>query len=194
MILYENTLISLDLFKIRFICDLSNCLGSCCVEGDLGAPLEPEEVNLLKQLLPEIKAFITNEAVEFLQNNDFWACSEKGEFSTACINNRDCVFAYRHKGILRCAIESAFRKKIISFQKPISCHLYPIRLGQIKNELITVNYNEWSICKPALLKGETAKKPLYQFLKEPLIRKFGEKWYNELDNMYSQLKEENQLQ
>jgi len=194
MILYENTLISLELFKVRFICDLSNCLGSCCVEGDLGAPLEPEEVNILKENLPIIKNHMTPEALSVLDQNDFWVCSETGEFSTFCINNKDCVFSYRHKGILRCAIESAYRKNQINFQKPISCHLYPIRLGNIKNELITVNYNEWSICKPAIIKGEIENKPLYKFLKEPLIRRFGEKWYNELDNIYQQLKEENQLQ
>lgn len=193
MILYQNTLISLDIFKVCFICDLENCLGSCCVEGDAGAPLEVDEVNLLKENLSHVKPFMTVESLSLLGNNDFFVVNDRGEFETACIENRDCVFSYRHKGILRCSIETAYSKKKIGFKKPVSCHLYPVRLGKIKNELITVNYNEWSICKPAIIKGSNHYKPLFRFLKEPLIRRFGKEWYDELEQIYRELKDDKKL-
>ncbi len=194
MILYNDTLISLDVFRVHFICDLGACLGSCCTEGDFGAPLEVEEVNFLKEKLEKIKPFISPRALEYLETNDFYTVNENGEFDTACMEGRDCVFSFRSKGILRCSIEKAFSKKAINIKKPVSCHLYPIRLGKIKGELTTLNYSEWSICKPALAKGENAGRPLFRFLKEPLIRRFGESWYAEMENIYEELRKEDQLQ
>jgi len=194
MILYDNTLISLDIFKVKFCCDLPNCSGLCCIEGDSGAPLEPEETDIISSHLEKIKPFMNPEFVHVLDKEGFMIKDPDGDFCTRCIENKDCIFSYKHKGIYRCAIETAYRNKEIDFIKPISCHLYPIRLRKIKNELITVNYHEWSICKPALVKGHFQGKPMFRFLKAALIRRFGENWYEEMENIYKQLKEENQLQ
>lgn len=194
MILFEDTLISLEIFRIKFCCDLPNCFGLCCSEGDSGAPLEEKEIESISRNIHKIKPFINPDFIEVIEEKGFYEHDKEGDYCTRCIDNKDCIFSYRHKGIFRCAIETAFRKKQIDFQKPISCHLYPIRIRKIKEGIISINYDEWSICKPALIKGNNRGKPLFRFLKDALIRRFGEKWYSEMENIYRELKKENQLQ
>jgi hypothetical protein len=188
MIHIDNTLVSLDLFNEYFICDLPNCLGACCVEGDYGAPLEKEEISIIRNNLDKIKPYMTAEGKALLEKEDFHEKDPDGDWVTTCVNGRDCVFAYHEKSIYYCAIEKAWLNKKISFRKPVSCHLYPVRLGKVK-DLVTVNYSEWHICHAARQLGKKDAVPLYAFLKEALIRRFGNSWYAQMDEIAEELKE-----
>jgi hypothetical protein len=193
MIFFDNTLISLEIFKQQFICHLPKCHGSCCSEGDYGAPLTTEELEIIEANLGAIKTCMTGEGIEMLQEKGFHEPDPFGEPVTKCIRNKDCIFAFKEGGIFKCAIERAYEKGLCEFKKPISCHLYPIRLGNLK-DMVSVNYSEWSICKPALVHGKRNAMPLYVFLKEPLIRRFGENWYKELDQIAKELESDGHLQ
>lgn len=183
MIQIEDTLISLDIIEKAFICDLAQCKGACCVEGDSGAPLEGNEYQIIKKILPEIWNDLSPEAQAVIEKQGVGYVDEDGEVVTSLVNGRDCVFTfYDEKGICKCAIEKAYREGCIDFYKPISCHLYPIRVAKY-NTFRALNYNKWKICKPAEILGNKAGVPLYKFLKEPLIRKFGEAWYAELETI-----------
>ncbi len=180
MIQIGDTLISEDILKTCFACDLSKCKGMCCVEGDAGAPLMQEEYGAIQEALPEIWDDLSQEARELIEKQGIAYIDDDGELVTSIIEGRECVFTYFDaEGICRCAIDNAFREGRISVQKPVSCHLYPIRLHQYDG-FTALNYDRWSVCSPALKSGKKAGVKLYQFLKEPLIRKFGEEWYEEL--------------
>jgi hypothetical protein len=180
MLQIQDTLISLDLFDQMFCCNLAQCNGICCVEGESGAPLELEEIDNLEKALPYIWNDLSKNAKELIKIQGVAYVDSEGEMVTSIVNGKDCVFTYYDKdGMCLCAIEKAWRSGKISFIKPISCHLYPIRTKKISN-FIAVNYQEWSICSSAKRCGEKLKLPVYRFLKEPLIRKFGQEWYNEL--------------
>ncbi|MBT3302602.1 MAG: DUF3109 family protein [Bacteroidetes bacterium] len=182
MVHIDNTLVSFDLFKEQFICDLPNCLGACCVEGDFGAPLEQEEVKVVADNLEKIKPYMTAAGLELLKKDGFHETDPDGDLVTTCVNGRDCVFVYHEKSIYSCAIEKAFLNNEIDFRKPISCHLYPVRLGKVK-EMVSVSYNEWHICSPARVLGKQEGVPLYVFLKDALIRRFGISWYTQMDEI-----------
>lgn len=181
MIRIDDTLTSLDIIEKTFICDLAKCKGACCVEGDSGAPLEDSEYRLLKTLLPQLWDDLSPEAQAVIKNQGIGYIDEDGEVVTSLVNGRDCVFTcHDEKGICKCVIEKAHREGRIDFIKPVSCHLYPIRVAKYKT-FRALNYSRWKICRPAEIAGQATGLPLYRFLKEPLIRKFGEAWYNELD-------------
>ncbi len=180
MIKIGKTLVSDDLKDTFFVCNLSACHGDCCVEGDAGAPLEEEEISIIEDHIDEIKPYMTNEGREVIELVGVFDYDTDSSYVTPLVNNRDCAFAYKKDSIYFCSIERAFIEGKIKFQKPISCHLYPIRLKQI-GEFTGVNYDKWSICKPAVVFGKKKGVLLYQFLKEPLIRKFGEEWYKLLE-------------
>lgn len=175
-----DAIVGRDVVEKEFICDLSACKGSCCIEGEAGAPLEDEEVAILEKILPVVWDDLSPEAQEEINKNGVAYKDYDGEMVTSIINGEDCVFTYydEHK-ICKCAIEKAYREGKIDFYKPISCHLYPIRVKQYK-EFAAVNYHQWSICKQALKLGKAEGVKVYQFLKEPLIRRFGQEWYDEL--------------
>lgn len=179
MIVIDNTIISEDIRDIRFCCDLEKCKGACCIEGDAGAPIEEEEISLLEDFIDEIKPYMTNEGIKVIESNGIFDFDEKGEYVTPLINNRECAYVYFENGITRCAIEKAFEEGKIYFQKPVSCHLYPIRITKHK-DFEAVNYHKWYICQSACTLGKNTNLPLYKFLKEPLIRKYGEGWYSKL--------------
>ena len=179
MIIVDNVLVSDDIKEIRFSCDLKACHGDCCVEGDAGAPLEEEEISIIEDYLEEIKPYMTREGIEVVENNGVFDYDVDGEYVTPLVNNRECAFVYFEKGIALCAIEKAWIEKKIKFRKPVSCHLYPIRLDKV-GDRIAVNYHRWHICVPALQKGRQEGVPLYKYLREPLIRKFGKEWYGKL--------------
>lgn len=180
MIQIAHTLISDDIREQFFVCDLDKCKGACCVEGDLGAPLEPAELSELEGVLEAVKPYLSAEAIEALEHNGPYLLDEEGDFSTTTINNKECAFAfYDERGILKCGIEQAWKDGKTSFRKPISCHLYPIRVSKL-HEFLALNYDRWHICSPACTLGASLSVPMYQFLKEALIRRFGEGWYNEL--------------
>jgi hypothetical protein len=179
MIQIDNVLVSDELKDTFFSCDLSACHGDCCVEGDAGAPLEEEEISILEDYIDFIKPYMTKEGIEVIEKLGVFDYDAEGEYVTPLVNNRECAFVYVENGISFCAIEKAWLNKEIPFQKPISCHLYPVRLSKV-GEFTAVNYHKWSVCAPALIKGKKEGVPLYRYLKDPLVRKFGEAWYEKL--------------
>lgn len=181
MLQIDDTLVSFDLVERQFLCDLSQCKGACCIEGDAGAPLEQKELAILQQILPVIWDDLSPEAQTIIKKQGVASIDEGGETVTSIVNGKDCVFTcYDKEGICRCAIEKACREGKIDFLKPVSCHLYPIRINRY-DTFSAINYNRWSICRAAETAGRKENLPAYQFLKEPLIRKFGKEWYEKLD-------------
>ena len=190
MIQIDDTLVSLDLIERSFLCDLSHCKGQCCVEGDSGAPLEPGEEEELKRVLPEIWNDLLPEARTVIQSQGVAYTDSDGDRVTSIGGDKNCVFTYYDTdGVCKCAIEKAYREGRVSFYKPISCHLYPVRITQYKT-FQAVNYHRWDVCKAAELLGKKEQVPVYQFLKEPLIRKFGQAWYDALDECAQEWKKQ----
>jgi hypothetical protein len=180
MILHENTLVSLDVLEEEFVCNLSQCKGACCVEGDSGAPLLAEEIGQIEANIEAVKPYMTPQALELLEKKGFYETDQDGDLVTNCLNGRDCVFANIENGSYKCAIEKAYEKGESTYKKPISCHLYPVRVAQV-GEYEALNYNRWSVCSPACKLGAELKMPVYKFLKPALIRKYGEDWYAQLE-------------
>ena len=181
MLQIEDTIISLDLLEQNFICDLNNCKGACCIEGDEGAPLNANEVKIIEELLPIIWDDLSDKSKDIINNQGITYIDREGEPVISIVNGAECVFTFTdEKGVCKCAIEKAFREGKTDFYKPISCHLYPIRL-QKYNDYTAVNYHKWNLCKCARKLGNKMQMPVYQFLKEPLIRKFGADWFNQLE-------------
>ena len=181
MIEINDTVISLDLIERFFCCDLAGCKGECCVEGDAGAPLEKEEFNILRRILPVVWADLSPEAQAVINRQGVGYIDRETDIVTSIVNGKNCVFTYYGAdGICKCAIEKAFNEGRIDFIKPVSCHLYPIRVKRYR-DYFAVNYHEWKVCRSAEALGKRKHLLLYQFLREPLIRKFGEEWYNALD-------------
>jgi hypothetical protein len=179
MILVNNTLVSDDLKDVFFCCDLSKCKGACCIEGDAGAPLEEEEISLLEDYKEKIIHFMRREGLEEIEKNGVFDYDAAGRYVTPLVNGKECVYVIFEDGIARCAIERAFTEKAIPFHKPISCHLYPVRISELVSGE-AVNYHKWQICSKALESGRKLNLPLYRFLEAALIRKFGKTWYNNL--------------
>lgn len=181
MLEIDNKLISLDVFERKFVCDLTACKGACCVEGDAGAPLTMEEVDILEEELEKIKPFMRSEGIEMVEKTGVFYMDDDNEPVTTLVNGKECAFVrFDDKGTALCSVEDAYNQGVISFKKPISCHLYPIRVAKYRN-FEAVNYNEWHICKPACNCGAKLNVPVYKFLKEPIIRKWGQSFFNELE-------------
>lgn len=177
MIVVDKTVISDDLADNFFLCDLEKCKGGCCVEGDLGAPLENQELPVLDRIYDQVRPFLTEQGRKAIEEQGRYVLDEDREYSTPTINGKECAYAvYDQKGILKCGIEMAFQAGVTDFRKPISCHLYPIRISKY-DSYDALNYDRWEICLPACELGKRAKVPLYVFAKEALIRKYGEAWY-----------------
>ncbi|MGZ5243953.1 MAG: DUF3109 family protein [Bacteroidia bacterium] len=187
MIVHENTLLSLDLFENEFVCNLSKCKGSCCVEGEYGAPLLEEEIPVIEENLEAIKPFMSPKMRKSVEKNGFYESDPDGDLVTKCMSGRDCVFAVNEDGIYKCAMENAFLAGKTNFHKPISCHLYPIRIAQV-GEFEALNYSRWDICDDACSLGKQLQVPVFKFLKNPLIRKYGENWYKELEFIATEFK------
>lgn len=183
MIQIDDTLVSLDLLECPFICDLGQCKGECCVEGDSGAPLEDEEVEELEKVLPVIWDDLSPEAREIIEKQGVAYVDSDGDLVTSIVDGKNCVFTcYDEDGTCHCAIEKAYRQGKVSYYKPVSCHLYPVRVAKYPSYR-AVNYDRWTVCKAAILLGQKENVPVYKFLKEPLIRKFGEEWYQQLEKV-----------
>lgn len=182
MLVIENALVSDDLIQNDFVCNLSKCKGICCVEGDLGAPLTDSELDVVKESYSKIKKYLTPDAIAAIEEQGEYVMDWEGDYSTTLVNDKECVYVIQdEKGCYKCAFEEAYNKGEIGFKKPISCHLYPIRLSQV-GEYIALNYDRWDICADACTLGQELKVPVYKFLKEPIIRAFGEEWYEKLNN------------
>lgn len=174
-----RTIVSLDILEKHFLCDVLKCKGACCVEGDSGAPVTTEEAKAIQEAYPEVKTYISEIHREEIRKQGYAVIDLDGDLVTPLVNNGRCVYTYEERGILKCAIEKAFADGKTSFRKPVSCHLFPIRITEYKR-FDAVNYQKIDICKPGRACGKSEKLPLYVFLKEPLIRKYGEEWYEQL--------------
>ena len=186
MILIQDTIVSLEVLEKEFCCDLDTCKGCCCIEGDAGAPVTEEEERMLNRLLPELLPHMTKEAREVVAEQGIAYNDPSGERVLSIVNDKDCIFARTdHNGWCYCIIERLYNQKSdagnqkADLKKPISCHLYPIRLTKV-GERVGVEYHRWDICHSSRQLGHKLHLPLYKFLKEPLIRRFGQAWYDEL--------------
>lgn len=188
MIQIDDTLISRDLFDKKFVCDLKACKGACCIEGDSGAPLEDKELPILKEVYEEVKPYMCEKGIEAVEEQGVYITdSWDGEMVTPLVDGKECAYVvFEEDGSLKCAIEQAYLDGKIDWRKPISCHLYPIRIQSYKN-YDAVNYDKWDICGAACSLGEKLGVQVYKFAKEPLIRKYGEDWYNTLEEVEKEL-------
>ncbi|WOD45260.1 DUF3109 family protein [Hwangdonia lutea] len=178
-----KTIVSEDIIEKDFVCNLSACKGACCIDGDAGAPLDEEEVQILKDIYPKVKPFLRKEGIEAIENQGTHITTEFGDLETPLINNADCAYViFDDKNTALCGIEEAYNQGEISWKKPVSCHLYPIRV-KAYSEFLAVNYDKWDICDDACTLGKELQVPVYKFVKEALIRKFGEDWYTELEKV-----------
>ena len=189
MIQIGDKIISREIFENHFICHLEKCEGNCCVFGDSGAPLEDGEVELIERHLGRIKPYMSAEGLRSVNEQGGWIVDRDGDKVTPLVGREECAFVVFEEDIARCAIEEAYEDGSIPFQKPVSCHLYPIRINKLKNA-VALNYHQWSICEPARLLGKKEGVPLFRFLKDPLTRVYGEKFYEELDIIYRELKKQ----
>lgn len=180
MIIIDNTLVSEEIFDVHFICDVPVCKGACCVEGDSGAPLEEEEIGAIEDALDAVMPYMTAAGRSTVLQQGVFDFDADGHFVTPLNQGKECSFTYFVDGEARCAIEQAWTDGRSAFRKPVSCHLYPIRLSKVGDH-IAINHHHWHICVPAKLFGKKEGVRVYQFLREPLIRKFGESWYEKLE-------------
>jgi len=179
MIIIENSLVSEDLIHLEFCCDVIQCLGACCIEGDAGAPLEESEIVLIEDHLGKIREFLSEGGKAAIEKAGVFEFDSPGTLVTPLIDGRECAYTLFKDGIALCAIELAWEAGKIPFRKPVSCHLYPVRLGK-SSFYETVNIHRWHVCSDAWKLGIKKKTPLYLFLKDALIRKFGKQWYDQL--------------
>jgi hypothetical protein len=177
----QDKIVSTQIFERQFVCDLTACKGACCIEGNEGAPVTKEEVNIIEANLNKILPYMRPEGIAAIETQGVVYEDEDFEPATTLVNGKECAFVYFDQtNSAKCAIEKAYREGQIDFIKPISCHLYPIRTKQF-NEYTALNYEKWDICEPACACGEKLDVPIYKFLKEPLIRAFGPEFYKELE-------------
>lgn len=180
MFTVDHVLISDAVLDAPFACNLGRCLGACCVHGDRGAPLEPEEREALEQALPVVKDRLMPEALKVIEREGVWTSEEKGHYGTTTVGGRECVFVRYEGKVAKCSLQEAFNEGRITFEKPISCHLYPVRVEQHGSgeDLIEVlNYEQIDLCKPAITHGNQTSTQLVDFLQAPLTRKYGPAWY-----------------
>lgn len=174
----NGTLVSLDLVERFFCCDLDTCLGGCCIEGDSGAPLTEQEYQQLKEILPEVWDDLLPQAQEQIKEHGVAYVDVEGELVTQLVGGANCVFTtYKRGGMCLCAIEKAYREGRIKWRKPMSCYLYPVRIKRYPG-YEAVNFDRWKICKCAEVLGRREGIRLYQFLREPLIERYGQEWYD----------------
>ncbi len=178
-----KTLISEDIIEKEFVCNLSACKGECCIAGDAGAPLDKEETAILEEIYPNVKPFLREEGIKSIESQGTWVKSEWGELETPLIEGKECAYLiFDDNNMALCGIEKAFRAGKVDWKKPISCYLYPIRVKNF-GEMSALNYDRWDICDDACSLGKELQVPIYKFLKTPLIEKFGENWYQELETV-----------
>jgi len=187
----DKTIVSEEILEKEFVCNLNACKGACCVDGDAGAPLEKEELVILEEILPVLKSYLRKEGLQAIEAQGLYTTNEQGEHETTLVNGADCAYViYDEKNVAMCGIEEAYNQGEIAFKKPISCHLYPVRIKQY-SEFAAVNYDKWEICDDACSLGQELGVPVYKFVKQALIRKFGKEWYSELEKVAEQKNKSN---
>ena len=193
-----DVLLSSEILTEKFCCDLSVCKGECCVEGDAGAPVTLDEVAEIEECLDEVWGDLSASAQAVIDKQGVAYMDQEGDLVTSIVRGKDCVFTYYDSlqdinNCCLCALEKAYRAGKTRFCKPVSCALYPIREKKLGDGLVGLNYNRWSVCKMAVAKGILEDLPLYKFLRDPLIRRFGEDWYQELLDTVDELKQQGYL-
>lgn len=186
----DNILITTDIFTEMFCCDLDACKGECCVEGDAGAPVTLDEIAGIEDALDEVWGELSASAQSVIDRQGVAYTDREGDLVTSIVGGKDCVFTCHADGCCYCALEKAYREGRIKFCKPISCALYPIREVALKNGYTGLNYHRWDVCQSAVRKGRQLQLPVYKFLKEPLVRRFGKEWYEQLERVADELKEQ----
>lgn len=182
MIAIDNVLLSDDIVEAQFVCDLEKCKGGCCVDGDCGAPLTEQEAHILADIYPKIRKYLPALYIAEIEKQGTHVMDDEFGYVTPTVNGGICVYAFTdEQGIVKCGIEQAHKDGIIDFKKPISCHLFPIRVKEV-NGYELVNYEpRKKLCRPACKLGKKLEVPVYRFLKEPLIRKYGNEFYEALE-------------
>ena len=176
-----KTIVSEEIVQKDFLCNLSACKGACCIAGDAGAPVEEKETKILEEIYPLVKPFLRKKGIEAIERQGTSVIGEDGEFETPLVDGADCAYVtFDNRGTALCGIEEAYNQGEIKWKKPVSCHLYPVRV-QDYSEFAAVNYHHWEICDDACTLGKELQVPVYKFVKEALIRKFGEDWFMELE-------------
>lgn len=184
-----KTIVSEDILEKEFVCNLTACHGACCVDGDAGAPLIEEETKILEEIYPLVKPFLRPEGIAAIEAQGTWVVGTDGELETPLIDNKDCAYVIFDGKTALCGIEQAYNQGIVQWKKPVSCHLYPIRIKDY-SEFAAVNYDRWEICDPACSLGKELEVPVYKFVKEALVRRFGIDWYTELEKIAEGLKKD----
>lgn len=190
MLQINDKIIGISLLEEKFVCDIEKCKGACCVQGDAGAPLLEEELPVLREIFQVLKPYLREESVRAIGLQGTHVVDEgDGEPVTPLLDEKECVYAVFEDGIARCAIEKAWSEKKISFRKPVSCHLYPVRIKEYGN-FTAVNYDRWPVCKPAIPNGEKLDVPVFVFCRDSIIRRFGKTFYTELETAAKSFAEE----
>tara|TARA_B100001758_G_scaffold247328_1_gene264777 strand:- start:2594 stop:3172 length:579 start_codon:yes stop_codon:yes gene_type:complete len=192
MIQIEDKIISLDIFEKYFVCDLNACKGACCVEGDSGAPILEKEKQKIESIYHKITPYMSKKGINTVKEKGVSVIDQDGDLTTSLVNNKECSFVVFENGISKCAIEKAYNSGKTDFKKPISCHLFPVRTHSYQ-EFEAINYEKINICQQACICGSKLKVPLYVFLKEPLVRKYGINWYNKLKLAAQEYKTNNSI-
>lgn len=187
MLQIDDKIMSLDVIEKRFVCDLGACKGACCVEGDSGAPLDMDELELIEEVYPIVHPYMREEGIDAVERQGAYTIDSDGDYVTPLINNKECAFVIFEDGVAKCAIEKAYFDKLIDWRKPVSCHLYPIRIKKYK-DFDAVNYDKSDICKAAVKSGNDSGVVVYEFVKDALVRKYGEEFYSKLDYAAKNLK------
>lgn len=183
----EDKIVSTQIFEKKFVCDLNACKGACCIQGDAGAPLSIEEVSILEDDLEAIKPYMREDGIAAVEKQGVFYIDQENDAVTTLVNGNECAFVFfDENGITKCSIEKAHKEGKTKFKKPISCHLYPIRAKQFK-DFTALNYDKWELCAPACDCGEKLDIPVFRFLKEPIIRAYGEAFFQELSDVSRQL-------
>jgi hypothetical protein len=182
-----KTIVSEEILERDFVCNLSACKGNCCIDGDAGAPLSAEETKIMEEIYPKVKPYLRPEGIAAIEAQGTWVNGEDGDFETTLIEGKDCAYVIFDGATALCGIEQAYNEGIVSWKKPVSCHLYPIRVKDF-SEFTAVNYDKWDICNDACTLGKELQVPVYKFVKEALVRRFGEDWYLELEKVALDLK------
>ena len=192
MIRINDKIISTEILLKKFSCDVAKCKGKCCLYGDAGAPLEDGELKELEKSYPVLKKYLPSENISVLENNGLYYKDKDNEWVTMLIDGKQCAYSIINNGIFHCAIERAFFDKKITFQKPLSCHMYPVKIEK-HTGFQALNYDRWKICKPAIVKGEEENIPVFRFLKDSIVRFGGEKLFNEMEEIYKQIINDEEL-
>lgn len=187
-----HCIVSLDVLETKFSCQLDKCKGGCCLQGDSGAPLLTDEIQMIEDAYPGFSSYIRKEGIVAVSEQGIHVIDSDGDIVTPLIKGKECAYTIVENGVYKCAIEKAWFEGSISFRKPVSCHLYPIRIKEYK-EFHAVNYDKWEICKHSVRAGNEKNVSLLEFCKESLIRRYGEEWYKELNKTAKILRKQKKI-